>query len=114
MRLIVIFCIAIIGGFTTIIAEDFITKMEYAKMLYSNPRGIGCNKCHGEKGEGSVISTYIVKGKTVVLEAPAITNVSKERFFQALSTPHKVMPTYFLTWHEIDSLYYYVSSEVKR
>ena len=114
MRLIVIFCIAIIGILTSSVAEDFITKMEYAKMLYSNPRGIGCNKCHGEKGEGSVISKYMVKGKIVILEAPNITNVSKERFFQALSTPHKVMPTYFLTWHEIDSLYYFVSSEVKR
>lgn len=95
-------------------AEDFITKMEYAKMLYSNPRGIGCNKCHGEKGEGSVISTYVHKGKTVSLEAPNITAVSKERFIQALTTPHKVMPTYFLTAQEIDSLYYYVSSEVKK
>ena len=48
------------------------------------------------------------------LEAPNITNLSKERFFHALSTQHKVMPTYFLTWQEIDSLYYYVSSEVKK
>ena len=114
MRVIVIFCITIIGSLTSCLAEDFITKMEYAKMLYSNPRGIGCNKCHGEKGEGSVISQYVLKGKTVLLEAPNITNVSKERFFQALNTPHKVMPTYFLTWHEIDSLYYFVSSGVKR
>jgi len=95
-------------------SEDFITKMEYAKMLYSNPRGIGCNKCHGEKGEGTIISQYTLKGKTVVLEAPNITNLSKERFFHALTTQHKVMPTYFLTWQEIDSLYYYVSSEVKK
>ncbi|MBP6498144.1 MAG: cytochrome c [Campylobacteraceae bacterium] len=114
MRILAGFFLSIIGTLTFSVAEDFITKMEYAKMLYSNPRGIGCNKCHGEKGEGSVISQYVLKGKTVVLEAPNITNVSKERFFQALSTPHKVMPTYFLTWHEIDSLYYYVSSEVKR
>lgn len=83
-------------------------------MLYSNPRGIGCNKCHGEKGEGTIISQYTLKGKTVTLTAPDITNVSKERFFHALTTQHKVMPTYFLTWQEIDSLYYYVSSEVKK
>ena len=83
-------------------------------MLYSNPRGIGCNKCHGEKGEGTIISQYTLKGKPVVLEAPNITNLSKERFFHALTTQHKVMPTYFLTWEEIDSLYYYVSSEVKK
>ena len=24
-------------------ASDFITKNEYAKMLYQNPRGIGCD-----------------------------------------------------------------------
>ncbi|WP_041959817.1 c-type cytochrome [Sulfurospirillum arsenophilum] len=101
-------------SFTPLLSEDFISKMEYAKMLYSNPRGIGCNKCHGEKGEGSVISKYSSKGKDVVLSAPAITSVSKERFFQALTSQHKVMPTYFLTWQEIDSLYYYVSSEVKK
>lgn len=83
-------------------------------MLYSNPRGIGCNKCHGEKGEGAIISKYILKGKETTLSAPALSNVSKERFFQALTSPHKVMPTYFLTWQEIDSLYYYVSSEVKK
>ena len=94
--------------------EDFITKMEYAKMLYSNPRGIGCNKCHGEKGEGSIIAKYTHKNKPVVLSAPDITSVSKERFFEALMSQHKVMPTYFLTWQEIDSLYYYVSSEVKK
>ncbi|KFL34467.1 cytochrome C oxidase subunit III [Sulfurospirillum sp. SCADC] len=99
---------------TPLFSEDFITKMEYAKMLYSNPRGIGCNKCHGEKGEGSVIAQYQNKGKTVVLEAPNLMSISKERFFQALTSQHKVMPTYFLTWQEIDSLYYYVSSEVKK
>ena len=95
-------------------AEDFISKMEYAKMLYANPRGIGCNKCHGEKGEGSIISTHMHKGKKVTLEAPNITTTSKERFIQALNTPHKVMPTYFLTEREIESLHYYVSSSVKK
>ncbi len=91
-------------------AEDFISKTEYAKLLYANPRGIGCNKCHGESGEGSVISSYTHKGKPMSLEAPNITKVSKERFIQALSTTHKVMPTYFLTDQEIESLYYYVSN----
>lgn len=99
---------------TPLLSEDFISKMEYAKMLYSNPRGIGCNKCHGEKAEGAIISKYTSKGKDVVLSAPNITSVSKERFFQALTSSHKVMPTYFLTWQEIDSLYYYVSSDVKK
>ncbi len=83
-------------------------------MLYSNPRGIGCNKCHGEKGEGSIISEYTHKGKKVVISAPNITAVSKENFFKALTVQHKIMPTYFLTTQEMDSLHYYVSSEVKK
>ena len=44
-------------------ASDFITKNEYAKMLYQNPRGIGCDKCHGSGGEGSVIAKYKKKIK---------------------------------------------------
>lgn len=108
-------CTVAFGVFVACLnAEDFITKMEYAKMLYSNPRGIGCNKCHGSKGEGSVISEYTHKGKNIKLEAPNITNVSKENFIKALTTQHKIMPTYFLTNTEIDSLHYYVSSEVKK
>lgn len=94
--------------------EDFITKMEYAKMLYFNPRGIGCDKCHGEKGEETIISKYTHKGKPHTIEAPNITHVTKERFFAALTSQRKIMPTYFLTWHEMDSLYYYVSSEVEK
>ncbi len=57
---------------------------------------------------------YVHKGKVVALEAPNITNIPKERFEKALTSTHKVMPTYFLTSQEIESLYYYVSSEVKK
>ena len=91
-------------------AEDFISKTEYAKMLYSNPRGIGCNKCHGEQGEGGIISSYVHKGKNMALEAPNITKVPKERFIESLGKPHKIMPTYFLTDQEVESLYYYVTN----
>ena len=38
--------------------SEFITKSEYAKMLYQNPRGIGCHKCHGDKGEGALMVKY--------------------------------------------------------
>ena len=38
--------------------NSFITKYEYGKMLYNNPRGIGCNKCHGEKAEGKKIVDF--------------------------------------------------------
>ncbi len=95
-------------------AEDFITKMEYAKMLYSNPRGIGCILCHGEKGEGSIIAKYKHKGKQKELKAPAINSLSKEKFFRALKDSDSVMPKYFLTNSEIEALYFYVTSEVNR
>jgi len=97
---------------SSVFAEDFITKMEYAKMLYANPRGIGCNKCHGNTGEGSLIARYKVKGKMIDLRAPAINNIKKEDFFKALNETHKVMPTYFLTNKEIDTLYFFVTKEV--
>ncbi len=95
-------------------AEDFITKMEYAKMLYSNPRGIGCISCHGERGEGSVIAKYKHKGKNKELLAPAINSLSKKRFFKAFEDSDSVMPKYFLTNSEIEALYFYVTSEVNR
>lgn len=99
---------------SSLFAEDFITKMEYAKMLYSNPRGIGCNLCHGEKGEGSVIAKYKSKGVTKELKAPAITSLDKKRFAKALGKSDSVMPRYYLTKNEIDMLYFYVTSEVNR
>jgi len=96
---------------TSIFAEDFITKMEYAKMLYFNPRGIGCNLCHGKKGKGSVIARYKEKGKAKVLKAPAIVDLSLSEFSKSLKKSHRVMPTYFLTDKEIAILYFYVTSD---
>lgn len=95
-------------------AESFITKMEYAKMLYSNPRGIGCILCHGKKGEGSVIAKYKNKGKVKELIAPPINKLSKKKFFKALRGSNSVMPRYFLTKDEIEVLYFYVTSEVNQ
>lgn len=92
-------------------AEDFITPLEYGKMLYQNPRGIGCDKCHGLKGEGRLIATYVVNKKRKKLFAPRINNIPKAKFVTALSAKSNVMPTYFLTKNEIKSLYYYIMSE---
>jgi mono/diheme cytochrome c family protein len=97
--------------FFTLSADDFINKADYAKLLYSNPRGIGCNKCHGENAKGSTIASYIQKGKQKVLSAPAISNVSKVDFFSALNNPKSVMPKYSLTLEEFESLYEYVTSK---
>ena len=93
---------------------DFITKTEYAKMLYSNPRGIGCDKCHGSGGEGSVIAKYKEENKkTKVKEekelvAPRINNLDLETFKKGVLGARSMMPSYFLTDEEINLLYEYV------
>ena len=30
----------------------------YGKMLFNNPRGIGCNKCHGDDARGKRIVNF--------------------------------------------------------
>ena len=107
--LILLFCVTIFGA-------DFITKTEYAKMLYLNPRGIGCDKCHGAKGEGSLISKYKhfdkKANKTVddELRAPKINDIDFESFKAALTKPKGVMPSYFLTDEETTILYEYITN----
>ena len=110
--LILLFCVAIFGA-------DFITKTEYAKMLYLNPRGIGCDKCHGAKGEGSLISKYKhfdkKANKTVddELRAPKINDIDFESFKAALTKPKGVMPSYFLTDEETTIIYEYITNQMK-
>ena len=110
--LILLFCVVIFGA-------DFITKTEYAKMLYLNPRGIGCDKCHGAKGEGSLISKYKhfdkKANKTVddELRAPKINDIDFESFKAALTKPKGVMPSYFLTDEETTILYEYITNQMK-
>ncbi len=109
--LILLFCVAIFGA-------DFITKTEYAKMLYLNPRGIGCDKCHGTKGEGSLISKYKhfdkKANKTIddELRAPKINDIDFESFKAALTKPKGVMPSYFLTDEETTILYEYITNKI--
>ncbi len=98
----------IIFLFVYLEAQDFITPYEYGKMLYQNPRGIGCNNCHGIKGEGMVIATYKSKGVSKKLIAPAINNINERQFISSFGKKSKIMPKYFLTKDEIKSLYYYI------
>ena len=93
--------------------DSFITKEEYAKMLYHNPRGIGCQKCHGEHGQGRILGRYREQNRTITIKAPNITRLPFEKFYEALtSSKHRLMPHYFLTKKEIKTLYYYL--KVKR
>lgn len=88
--------------------STFITPMEYASSLYKNPRGIGCNKCHGENGEGKLIADYIHKGKKKSFSAPAINTLSYPKFYKALSVRKNGMPRYFLVDSEVEALYRYL------
>ena len=88
--------------------DSFITELEYAQHLYDNPRGIGCNKCHGKRGEGMVISRYAHKGEKKVLRTKEINSLDFKAFKTALQVRRSVMPKYFLTEREIKALYSYL------
>lgn len=91
----------------------FITPMEYASELYKNPRGIGCDKCHGINGEGKVIARYKHKNKQKVFKAPQINNIEYYKFYNTLNKRNKAMPRYFLTTKEIEALYLYLHKNDK-
>jgi len=93
--------------------SSFITPTEYAAQLYKNPRGIGCNLCHGERGEGKLIANYMHKNKQKSFRAPAINKVGFRKFHQALLERKTGMPRYFLTKKEIEALYWHLHKNDK-
>lgn len=113
--------------------NSFITKPEYGKMLYNNPRGIGCNTCHGDNAKGKSIvnfkHTYNKIEYNCSLVIPSIKDISygdfsskinskrnKKKKFAADQVCKKliyysnVMPTYFLVEEEIEAIYTYIQS----
>lgn len=92
--------------------SSFITPMEYSSSLYKNPRGIGCDNCHGEKGEGVLVATYIHKEKKKEFRGSVINNVIYSDFKDALNKAKKGMPRYYLTESEIKALFFYLQ-EIK-
>ncbi|MGZ5208308.1 MAG: cytochrome c [Sulfuricurvum sp.] len=92
-------------------AASFITKEEYAASLYHNPRGIGCQMCHGESGEGRRIAVYKDKGETKVFEGKPINKIAFEEFYTQVKSKIIGMPRYYLTDVEIQTLYYYLHRE---
>lgn len=90
---------------------SFITPMEYSSQLYKNPRGIGCNKCHGENGEGKLIAKYKHKGEEKSFRGPQINTIKYEEFYKALNKRKNAMPRYFLTNKEIEALYLHLHKE---
>ncbi len=116
------------------INNSFITKYEYGKMLYNNPRGIGCNSCHGNDARGRKMVDFKqeVRDKRIYncsLVVPDIKNIDyqtfsakinskknpnlkfeKEQVCEKLIYYANVMPTYFLVEDEIDAIYYYIQN----
>ena len=113
--------------------NSFITKYEYGKMLYKNPRGISCNKCHGDDAKGKIISTFThiqnKKSYICTIKSTDITDVSFKQFQITLDpklekpkkkfdktqvceklTYSNSMPTYFLTPEELTSIHFYLTN----
>ncbi|MDX9902066.1 MAG: hypothetical protein RBT22_11320 [Aliarcobacter sp.] len=119
------------------INNSFITKYEYGKMLYNNPRGIGCNSCHGNdaRGRKMVDFKHQLLDKKVyncTLVIPDIKNIDYETFSLKVNTKKNinlkfekeqvceklihnanVMPTYFLVEEEIEAIFYYIQNMKK-
>jgi hypothetical protein len=95
-------------------SSSFITPKEYATQLYKNPRGIGCQHCHGADGEGKLIAKYIHKGKQRSFVGPAINKLSFNKFYKSLNKRIKGMPRYFLTKKEIQALYLHLHENDKK
>ena len=93
--------------------SSFITEMEYASQLYKNPRGIGCQHCHGEKGEGKLIANYVHKKKKKSFSGPEIRKMNFAAFHKALDERRRGMPRYFLTKREVQALYFYLQKKNK-
>lgn len=91
--------------------SSFITPMEYASQFYKNPRGIGCEHCHGENGEGKLVASYVHKKEKKTFEGPPINSMSFDDFHKALSVRKLGMPRYFLTKKEVEALYFYVNEK---
>lgn len=102
-------------------------------MLYNNPRGIGCVKCHGDNANGKTIISfehiYRDKKYKCKLSAPSIKNIDYKQFYkkvngkdntkktfkndevcQKLIYNADIMPTYFLVDEEIEAIYYYINN----
>ena len=120
MKKIVLILLCFIFGY----GDDlFITKFEYGEMLYNNPRGISCMKCHGPKGESKFFVSYKERNKstniieTYNIQIPDIRNIPIEKLkdvLQGKNNAGKIMPTYFLSNEEILAIHYYLQQINKK
>ena len=93
----------------SLFAEDFISEFEYGQMLYRDPRGVSCVPCHGETGEGKkIVSYHNNKGEKITISGPDIRAASLEQIRDSVKQGKGVMPKYFLTDKEIQTIHAYL------
>ncbi|NQY21788.1 MAG: hypothetical protein HRT40_10870 [Campylobacteraceae bacterium] len=96
------------------IDNSFITKYEYGAMLYKNPRGVGCIKCHKNTRKKEVFVKYFDrKNIEKIIIIPPISKLTYKQFSKVLRAKKNsslIMPTYFLTTDELRSLYFYIKN----
>ena len=106
--------------------DSFLLEVEYGEMLYRNPRGISCSKCHGKEGKGGhKIAKYYDKYKNPkILKGADITKYSFKELKASLKNRyrdennrrvrHRIMPMYYLTDEEVKAIYSYLQEVKKR
>ena len=93
--------------------ESFMTDYEYGEMLYNNPRGISCAQCHGVSGEGKMIASYTENKKTQAIVGADIRKKSLDEMTKSIHILHAVMPNYYLTDKEMETMYEYLQEKNK-
>ncbi len=92
-----------------LLAQDFISKFEYGQMLYENPRGVSCKKCHGNLGEGAFIASFInSKGEKKDFYGADIRNLDFKTFKKHVEKGGKIMPRFYLTNKELEAIYEFI------
>jgi len=102
--------------------DSFLSEIEYGKMLYNNPRGVPCSKCHGKNGQGGqkIAKYYDKYGNPKLLKGISILKYSFKELKASLNNnfkdknnrhiKHKIMPMYYLTDQEVKAIYQYLQS----
>ena len=89
--------------------DNFISKFEYGQMLYENPRGVSCKRCHGPLGKGSFIASFIdSKGKIHKFYGSDIRNLDFATFKKQVETGGRIMPRFYLTNKELEAIYNFI------
>ena len=95
--------------------NNFLTEYEYSMMLYIEPRGLSCIKCHGLTGKKTDNIRYYryspksVRFKRKEVRINPIYKLNFKDFRKGvISRRNRFMPTYKLSHSEIKSIYFYL------